>query len=223
MLGACVGESKVAKQVALGAEQKLRQEQQDAFQRNLFEASLGRKYANAVMEDLDTYMEQLYEEDIGTKVTALGMIAQLFRKATSLNLLLAKNGLVQLLARTLRESGKKSMDLAINVVSAFFSLSYFSCFHGVIMDNQVGAMTLDLVSLEIQRTALRIRETGISPADIAQKVCYQWHALPLQPVFLEPQLLPQRDLHRYNLHKLLAHRYDYADHYQTQHTLQSVI
>jgi hypothetical protein len=223
VLGACVGESKVAKQVALGAEQKLRQEQQDAFQRNLFEASLGRKYANAVMEDLDTYMEQLYEEDIGTKVTALGMIAQLFRKATSLNVLLAKNGLVQLLARTLRESGKKSMDLAINVVSAFFSLSYFSCFHGVIMDNQVGAMTLDLVSLEIQRTALRIRETGISPADIAQKVCYQWHALPLQPIFLEPQLLPPRDLHRYGFHKLLAHRYDYADHYQTQHSLQSVI
>jgi hypothetical protein len=155
----------------LGAEQKLRQEQQDAFQRHLFEASLGRKYASAVLEDLDTYMEQLYEEDLGTKVQALGMIAQLFRRAASLKALLAKTGLVQLLARTLRESGKKSMDLATNVVSVFFSLSYFSCFHGVIMDNQVGAMTLDLIGLEIQRSALRVRETGISPADIAQKVC----------------------------------------------------
>lgn len=106
-----------------------------------------------------------------TKIEGLGMIAQLFRDTTNFPTLLAQAGLMQLLARTLREEGKKSTDVAVNAVAAFFSLSNFSALHGLIMDNQVGAMTLDLVALEIQRTELRTREHGLSPSDIAAKVC----------------------------------------------------
>lgn len=98
------------------------------------------------------------------------MIAQLFRHTANFPMLLAKPGMVQLLARTLREEGKKSTDVAVNAVTVFFSLSNFSVLHGLIMDNQVGAMTLDLVALEIQRTELRTREHGLSPSEIAAKV-----------------------------------------------------
>ena len=129
-----------------------------------------RKYASADMAHLDEYMEQLYEQDTAAKANGLGMIAQLFRSAAHFQPLLSKSGLVQLLARTLREEGRKSMDLAINCVSVFFSVSNFTQFHSVIMDNQVGAMTMDLIGLEVQRTALRTREHGISPAEIVQKV-----------------------------------------------------
>ena len=62
------------------------------------------------------------------------------------------------------------MELAINVVSVFFSISNFSQFHGLIMDHQVGAMTMDLIDLEIKRSELRANDEGISPAEIAQKV-----------------------------------------------------
>jgi Kinesin-associated protein (KAP) len=98
------------------------------------------------------------------------MIAQLFRSTANFPALLAKPGLLQLLARTLREEGKKSMDVAINAIAVFFSLSNFSNLHGYIMDNSVGAMTLELVALELQRTDLRTREQGMSPSDIASKV-----------------------------------------------------
>lgn len=35
----------------------------------------------AFIDELDDYVEQLYEEDLSKKVTATGMIAQLFRDA----------------------------------------------------------------------------------------------------------------------------------------------
>ena len=151
------------------AEQLARRQQQARFQQQIFEAQ-ARKYASADMADLETYMEQLYDDDIAVKVNALGMIAQLFRNAANFELLLAQPGLLQLLARTLRENGRKSMDLALNIVSVFFSVSNFSQFHSRVMNNQVGAMTMDLTLLEVQRTAVRTREHGMSPADIAQKV-----------------------------------------------------
>ena len=148
------GESKDAKAAALQSEQLARRQQQAKFQQQIFEAQ-ARKYAAADIAHLDDYMEQLYEQDTAAKVHGLGMIAQLFRSAANFEPLLAKAGLLQLLARTLREEGKKSMDLAINIVSVFFSVSNFSQFHSAIMDNQVGAMTMDLTLLEVQRTAVR--------------------------------------------------------------------
>eukprot|EP00955_Chlamydomonas_euryale_P118839 366562-Chlamydomonas_euryale.AAC.16 len=64
---------------------------------------------------------------------------------------------------------KKSIDLCINVVSVFFSISNFSQFHPLVMDNQIGALTMDLIDLEIKRTEHRAAEEGISPAMVAQK------------------------------------------------------
>ena len=41
------------------------------------------------------------------------------------------------------------------------------------MDNQIGALTMDLIDLEIKRTEHRAQEEGISPAMVAQKVSAQ--------------------------------------------------
>eukprot|EP00892_Ulva_mutabilis_P011239 jgi/Ulvmu1/8488/UM044_0022.1 len=162
-------ESKEAKRTALEEEHRQRSEQSRKYQEQLF-ASQDQRYGSAELELLDKYMEELYEDDQTTKIHGLGMIAQLFRHTANFAVLLSKPGLMQLLARTLREEGKKSTDVAVNAVTVFFSLSNFSALHGIIMDNQVGAMTLDLVALEIQRTELRTQEHGLSPSEIAAKV-----------------------------------------------------
>lgn len=44
---------------------------------------------------------------------------------------------LQTLARILREDMRRSIDLCINIVSVFFSISNFSQFHQLIMDHQV--------------------------------------------------------------------------------------
>ncbi|GIL78094.1 hypothetical protein Vretimale_7500 [Volvox reticuliferus] len=128
-----------------------------------------KQYEQAYVNKLDSYIEGLYEEDMNLKVRATGMIAQLFRNTENFETLLSHETLLQTLARVLREDGKRSIDLCTNIVSVFFSVSNFTQFHGLIMQNQVGALTMDLVDLEIKRTEHRAAEEGISPAMVAQK------------------------------------------------------
>ncbi|GLC39950.1 Adenylyl-sulfate kinase (APS kinase), partial [Pleodorina starrii] len=128
-----------------------------------------KQYEPAYMNKLDTYIEGLYEEEMNLKVRATGMIAQLFRNTENFETLLSHETLLQTLSRVLREDGKRSIDLCTNIVSVFFSVSNFTQFHGLIMQNQVGALTMDLIDLEIKRTEHRAAEEGISPAMVAQK------------------------------------------------------
>lgn len=53
--------------------------------------------------------------------------------------LLSHETLLQTLARMLREDGKRSIDLCTNIISVYFSISNFSQFHGLIMQNQARA------------------------------------------------------------------------------------
>lgn len=128
-----------------------------------------KQYEPAYVKQLDTYIEELYEEDMSHKVHATGMIAQLFRQTENFESLLSHETLLQTLARLMREEMKKSIDLCVNIVSVFFSISNFSQFHQIIMDNQVGALTMDLIDLEIKRTEHRAAEEGINPSMVAQK------------------------------------------------------
>lgn len=52
--------------------------------------------------------------------------------------LLSHETLLQTLARVLKEESKRSIDLTINIVSVFFSVSNFTQFHGLVMGLQVG-------------------------------------------------------------------------------------
>lgn len=147
------------------AEMRARQQQQAS---QIFKVQQ-KQYDPAYLEELDSYIEDLYEEDMAKKVRATGMIAQLFRHTENFEPLLSHETLLQTLARLMREEMKRSIDLCINIVSVFFSISNFSQFHQIIMDNQVGALTMDLVDLEIKRTEHRAAEEGISPSMVAQK------------------------------------------------------
>jgi hypothetical protein len=71
--------------------------------------------------------------------------------------------------RTLREDGKRSIDLCINITSVLFSISNFTQLHALLLDAQVGALTMDIIDLETKRTEHRAVEEGISPAMVAQK------------------------------------------------------
>ncbi|EFJ41855.1 hypothetical protein VOLCADRAFT_77409 [Volvox carteri f. nagariensis] len=151
------------------AEERAELQQRRQTQANQIFKMQQKQYEQAYMNKLHTYIEGLYEEDMNLKVRATGMIAQLFRNTENFETLLTHETLLQTLARVLREDGKRSIDLCTNIVSVFFSVSNFTQFHGVIMQNQVGALTMDLIDLEIKRTEHRAAEEGISPAMVAQK------------------------------------------------------
>ena len=107
-------------------------------------------------ERLDEYLEKLYEDDIKIKVEATLHIAALAKRVETLEDILAHPNAILAVARTLREDGRKSVDLATNIVSVFFALSNYSAFHHIVIENQLGDMTMRIVDLEVKRAEDRI-------------------------------------------------------------------
>jgi hypothetical protein len=114
-------------------------------------------------DDLDDYLERLYDDDMNARVSATAHIAALARRVENLPVLLGHDTLVQTLARVLREEGRKSVDLATNVVSVFFAFSNYTQFHAAILENQMGDATMRIIDLEVKRQDDRletIKEQG---------------------------------------------------------------
>lgn len=105
--------------------------------------------------------ENLYEEDMKVKAQAAGSIATLFKQAQHLEPLLSHATLLPTLARVLRDDGKRSVDLCIAIQSVWLVLSNFSQFHQLLIENQVGVQTLEIMDLEIKRTEHRVKVRGL--------------------------------------------------------------
>ena len=100
--------------------------------------------------------ENLYEDDVKDKAKAASCIATLFKQAQHLEPLLSHATLLPTLARVLRDDGKRSVELCIAIQSVWLVLSNFSQFHQLLIDNQVGVLTLEVLDLEIRRTEHRV-------------------------------------------------------------------
>lgn len=105
-----------------------------------------------------------------TKVNGLALISSLFRQTDLFPALTRKDGLLKLLARTLGEDGRKSIDVAINTIAVFFSLSNFRDLHYIFEDHAIVPMVVQLVELEVKRTDIRTKEHGMAPSEIASMV-----------------------------------------------------
>jgi hypothetical protein len=85
----------------------------------------------AVIDKLDQYIELLYE-DLADKIKASFLILKLSKNSENLIELTTNETLICALARVLREDGKKSLELAINIAFIFACFSNYSQFHSTI-------------------------------------------------------------------------------------------
>ena len=106
---------------------------------------------------LDSYVEGMYD-GVESATAATHQILQLARSPDNLEGLLNNEALLGLLARLLKEEGRKSMDLAINIIYILYSFSNFSQFHQLLQQAHVGDNIMRLCDLEIKRQAVRERE-----------------------------------------------------------------
>ena len=127
----------------------------------------GRGGLQASFDDLDDYLEALYDDSLAVKVNATAKIAALAQRTDQLEPFLMHEALLGALARVLRDDGRRSVDLATNVLSVFFAFSHFSQLHQVISEHQVGDATMRLMETEFKRTDLREKEEGRPFSDIA--------------------------------------------------------
>ena len=112
----------------------------------------------ANIENVDEYMELLYDDDMKIKVKGTAMIMDLARDAGNLEALIQNESLMGALSRVLKEDYKKSMDLTTNLMYIFFSFSNFTQMHGALTNYRVGAETMRVIDLEVRRHALRMKE-----------------------------------------------------------------
>ncbi|XP_050693391.1 kinesin-associated protein 3-like isoform X4 [Eriocheir sinensis] len=111
----------------------------------------GEAQEQANLNELDSYMEMLYEE-MPDKVRGASLILQLARNPDYLEELCQNETVLGALARVLREDWKKSLDLSYNIVYIFFCFSVFSNFHTVISHFKIGSLCMDIIDGELQRT-----------------------------------------------------------------------
>ncbi|WIA24018.1 hypothetical protein OEZ85_013641 [Tetradesmus obliquus] len=115
----------------------------------------------AFLDELDSYTEGLYDEELAKRAAAAGMICQLFRNTAHLEALLSRETLLPTLARVLREDGVKSLELATAVAGCFLACSSLAQLHKLLLENQVGTLLMDLASLELlQRAPAREAQEG---------------------------------------------------------------
>ncbi|KAL7751426.1 hypothetical protein RI367_003286 [Sorochytrium milnesiophthora] len=104
----------------------------------------------ATMEELEQYIELLYEE-LPEKLRCARLILQLARDADHIDALANNESLMSALSRTLREDSKKSLELITNIAQIFFLFSQYSRFHPLLMANKIGDMSLKLIDQEMMR------------------------------------------------------------------------
>lgn len=78
------------------------------------------------------------------------MIVNLARQADNLIDLTGNETLLCALSRVLREDGKKSIELSLNIVQIFALFSNYSQFHPIISQYKVGATCFELIQWQIE-------------------------------------------------------------------------
>ncbi|EFN51738.1 hypothetical protein CHLNCDRAFT_139946 [Chlorella variabilis] len=122
--------------------------------------------ATASIDQLEAYLEALYDEELGPKTAAAAAIALLFRDPRSLGALQAHPTLLQALARLLREDAKRSAELGLSLLMSFFALSHLPQAHALLVQNQVGSLTMELLDLELRRAAHWQQREGVGVAGV---------------------------------------------------------
>lgn len=117
----------------------------------------------ASLAQLPAYIDQCYE-GVEAAVHATGLLLQLAREPPALEPLVQDERLLGCLVRLLVDEGKKSADLALNIVSVLYALSQYSDFHAQLLAAKVGSLVMDVVDLEIKRHELRRRERAAAAA-----------------------------------------------------------
>ncbi|KAL3691671.1 hypothetical protein R1sor_005322 [Riccia sorocarpa] len=120
------------------------------------------------LRDLEKSVASLYET-LEEKIKATSFINGLTRQTEWLATIANHTSAMGALARVLREEGRKSFSLRFNIVSIFFSMSFFPKFHQVLLEQKVGKTTLNILILEVQCMEnriqlLKLEETAAIPA-----------------------------------------------------------
>ena len=88
---------------------------------------------SAAIEKLDDYIEDLYADRADSQIRASSQILYLLHEADYLEVIVSHESLLGILARTLRDEYRKSVDLSIYLSGIFCVLSTYTNVHPVLL------------------------------------------------------------------------------------------
>ncbi|KAI9217077.1 kinesin-associated protein-domain-containing protein [Blastocladiella britannica] len=125
-------------------------------------AGFDEESSSATLDQLETYLEMLYE-DVPEKLRAARSVLWLALNQGNLDSLAANEAMLPALSRTLREDGKRSMDLAAVLVAIFHQFARHPAFRALLSSHKVGDLCLKQLETEHQR--LRVLMAPGAPQD----------------------------------------------------------
>ncbi|POM70749.1 Kinesin-associated protein [Phytophthora palmivora] len=112
----------------------------------------------AKADELDIYMEKLYDDDVESKLDGAKMILQLAEFAGNIEALVQNESLMSLLSRVLNDDYKKNYDFSLTMMRIFWCFSNFLQLHSILGNYRIGAITLKIIEFELKRHQLRLEE-----------------------------------------------------------------
>lgn len=109
------------------------------------------QHGSISLDQLDSYLEMLYEDSMEEKIKGTFLILQLVRDPDNLEVLIQNDQFLGVVTRLFREEANKSMDLVINIVYILFAFSNFSSFHETMTQYKMGDMVVKVIELEVKR------------------------------------------------------------------------
>uniref|UniRef100_A0A914CMF9 Kinesin-associated protein 3 n=1 Tax=Acrobeloides nanus TaxID=290746 RepID=A0A914CMF9_9BILA len=122
--------------------------------------------SRAKMDEIDSYIEMLYEDSEKTKATAY--VLQLTQNLANLPELIENEILMGALTRVFREDSKKNFELATNIANIFLHFSQYSQFQSLISHYKIGALSMQLIEHELKRWDLW-KEEAKTPVEKTRK------------------------------------------------------
>jgi hypothetical protein len=113
---------------------------------------------DARVDDVDAYLEALYEDDIAKKTEGARRILSLAQHSEHLLSLVENATLISALCRVLREDYKKSTTLTLAIMQVFLCVAQFRDLHSVLLGNRIGDMSMRILDLEQRRHTARMMD-----------------------------------------------------------------
>ena len=118
-----------------------------------------RSLPHAQLDDIDTYIEQLYD-DIPAKVAASGCLLALVSNPQHMAYFVdtAHSQVLEIVSRVLSEDRKKNNELVLNIMELFYVLSCYTQLHPLVLSNRIGDTSMKVIALELKRYEIRVEE-----------------------------------------------------------------
>eukprot|EP00440_Ansanella_granifera_P043476 gb/GFBE01047126.1/.p1 GENE.gb/GFBE01047126.1/~~gb/GFBE01047126.1/.p1 ORF type:complete len:803 (+),score=188.18 gb/GFBE01047126.1/:1-2409(+) len=123
----------------------------------------------ASVHDLDEYVEELYEEHMEAKAMGAQRLLRVCTEVSVLEHIADHSLLLGVLSRELRENAKRSYELAVAITGIFLILSHFSRFHGTLLRNQCGEVTMRVLEYESRRRNVLQKDLQLSQGQMVAR------------------------------------------------------